>query len=1751
MNTFQLACRASIGFLLLSVFVFTQRLYHIEYGPLAIIMFLCSITFASDQLEYGFVSLGCLQSTASLIFGATFGYLGAWLSGNSSLLTLLNAGIGTALFTALHPYQKTSFITSNGEIYFIFNLLDSKKPGSDTILWDTFYETMIGALLAHITALFVSSIIFPKSTCQEMYHYLSCSLEEAGIVASKTASLLFNDDPLWEDDTMNNRVMEVIQEQNIQQHWEWCKWYLQRANNMSTCVAFEWNSYMDHQGSIKLVIKEIETLIDRLQALQILLAQGQRRCRKPILDEWEPFTTLLRQYFAWIAAKCHDFHKVFERIKVQKRPEVASFWQSEAELSLNRFNEEFRRAYERYFGIQAKSSKFSVFDHGPWMFLVVLSKSILNSLEDMDHHMMNLILERQHSNRWLSCKYFIVEHCNVLLWPFHGWLNLFQCRPREWKDCKLLFHSTKVQFFFKKWLVSLGILTLLLASPFYEQFANFNGAWLWLSYILYMQPSTEGTLMNGIANIFGVFFACIFSALLMFRPITATNGYLLDAYLVMVTFISVFLVISPVSETCITFAFTSYVLILYYFNPYEFHEGWRYSITRFMQIFLGIVVAVLMNILVMPFSAFEEATTFLKQLLEKMVSLHAIFLFPKEHTLSNNNTGINDYTLLSEVWKDFSYISSTLSSVCNGIFEATGLSVVSNEVTIALHLEEELLYRLKALYIVSDYSPIITGSFHPHFREAMTQLVGQDWDTLLFKSRQLMATVQYLLNLGENFQSGLFLKDILQQMRERIGTVTQDAASEIVKKTINSLLMGSEKLIDLWSDSCASSSVAPIEETKETENFKDKTNLLGTIEWLKAFYCFLPASQDSKEKVENDSSITKTDSSSSDIEWMSPALASAYRQALEDIDIREEWSDYNQWLSLKKSIQSYSKFHSSFNSLQEWKRKLSHFRYSSGGLYQRIQKPVGIGETCNLSQRHCMNYQTFPFIPIDLTEQIENTIREMRQAQGIFYLHMLSLEYRLLRGLPPFEVDDTQKKETFAFYFADDYVYHLACMFASAYFLQGRPKMTPYNHNIPNTFTRLLKHPEQSLRVQAAKVTISGKVEEKLVNLFEVWRSCCSVNSQEKGPSFQDFRKIDPHRPTLPFLTVWGKTLFIAIGDSRAILFRDSMLLLQAPSSSRKLLLSQVTDLLTNVRGFSSNLCPCIGFLEGLVSGSTLLLEKELAQLEPRLLKSLQALQAAYDYDQLEMLRYCSTCLESLMKQCEAFYHALDEILQSKDLCNWIILEPSSIHETASYGLTEIEAMFEPCLQHIVTLQTRCKHLLRASVDVDQALRLSFDLVRNKFLGFDLLGTLFSCVLSFVSIFIGFLGFNVTIPIYSSDKGSQYYWYGAVSNTMERKTINATLSERMNVVIIRPDSQVSEVSVSKEELCKLLCSAPRLSIFEGAKVVGSYEQGISVVEALTLLRPTRESLCYKTSFHVFSIGFTLSVADSFFSIVLDDRVLLFCHNQGSFVCRLVGENLKQLVTENHEEQIPFCIQALLSLVSCQSEDIKTQFEELQNSLLQEIQQVKCVSDFFKYKDVVSSREKLQQLQSSVQVFQQVLQDMISTQALESSGEKNTSFLVPESRLAEYMIARLYSILRVMDHLVARIDLLIETSKKTEHWLLMESDAAQSQILSFDVPLTFSAACFLLCFLFFGFTGMNVGIPIYHSHYRIDYWFGMIVIIIVFLLCYSVIMTRWLVRLGPKLSCGQVPTFQVEETILLPNSIDSRRISFLSTLGNFE
>ncbi|GJD08067.1 hypothetical protein Gasu2_23780 [Galdieria sulphuraria] len=243
----------------------------------------------------------------------------------------------------------------------------------------------------------------------------------------------------------------------------------------------------------------------------------------------------------------------------------------------------------------------------------------------------------------------------------------------------------------------------------------------------------------------------------------------------------------------------------------------------------------------------------------------------------------------------------------------------------------------------------------------------------------------------------------------------------------------------------------------------------------------------------------------------------------------------------------------------------------------------------------------------------------------------------------------------------------------------------------PCTFLRLLKQPEQSLVVEATKLHVSGEESKLQVNLTELWYSLCK---EDKSLTFQDFRNVDPLVPIQPLFSVWNEVLCVVVGDTRALLYLDSLLLFN--SSSCPFLLSHVAQHLPKNRTVEwghEKLHPRIALLEGL------------------LLHSLEALQTAYDYDQLGILRKCSRDLEVLMKKCDSFYNELENVLQDSKLSFWIL----------------VEALLEPYLQNI------------------------------RMIGFDLLGTLLSCVITFVSVFVGYFGFNLTIPIYSASKGSQYY----------------------------------------------------------------------------------------------------------------------------------------------------------------------------------------------------------------------------------------------------------------------------------------------------------------------------------------------------------------------------------------------------------
>lgn len=218
------------------------------------------------------------------------------------------------------------------------------------------------------------------------------------------------------------------------------------------------------------------------------------------------------------------------------------------------------------------------------------------------------------------------------------------------------------------------------------------------------------------------------------------------------------------------------------------------------------------------------------------------------------------------------------------------------------------------------------------------------------------------------------------------------------------------------------------------------------------------------------------------------------------------------------------------------------------------------------------------------------------------------------------------------------------------------------------TFSRLWEQPEQSLVVEATKLYACGEENNLQVNLTELW---CCLSKGDKSLSFQDLRKIDPFVPTEPMIAVWSEVLCIAVGDIRALVYKDSLMLFR--NSLSHFLLSHVTQHLSRnktAESFYDPLHPRITLFEGIVSGIILLLEKELAELEPQLLQSLEALQNAYDYDQLGILRKCSKCLETLLKKCDNFYSELENMLQDNQWRWWV-----------SNHTEQVESLLEPYLQ--------------------------------------------------------------------------------------------------------------------------------------------------------------------------------------------------------------------------------------------------------------------------------------------------------------------------------------------------------------------------------------------------------------------------------------------------------------------------------------
>jgi hypothetical protein len=246
---------------------------------------------------------------------------------------------------------------------------------------------------------------------------------------------------------------------------------------------------------------------------------------------------------------------------------------------------------------------------------------------------------------------------------------------------------------------------------------------------------------------------------------------------------------------------------------------------------------------------------------------------------------------------------------------------------------------------------------------------------------------------------------------------------------------------------------------------------------------------------------------------------------------------------------------------------------------------------------------------------------------------------------------------------------------------------------------------------------------------------------------------------------------------------------------------------------------------------------------------------------------------------------------------------------------------------------------------------------------------------------------------------------------MDRQSVNQILSERLCLFSFSPQGKVSFLEVSREELCQLIYNAPPLPIrnwYDGPSCSSSYEKNsnnlsenkLTVGKILQLLRPSLPELCNATSFLCFPQCLLLTRKEHFFAVILEDRMLLFVHNQSSSVSYILQETLQSLLGS---EDSCFCWLALFSIIVCFAEDLKQLFEQLHEQNTQLLQHVKCVSDYVYYKDIVLQQESLQRLCKDLEDFQQIV--LLRIVELHVS----TATSAPQDAL---IISKMHAILRV-------------------------------------------------------------------------------------------------------------------------------------------
>ncbi|GJQ13304.1 hypothetical protein GpartN1_g5095.t1 [Galdieria partita] len=267
-------------------------------------------------------------------------------------------------------------------------------------------------------------------------------------------------------------------------------------------------------------------------------------------------------------------------------------------------------------------------------------------------------------------------------------------------------------------------------------------------------------------------------------------------------------------------------------------------------------------------------------------------------------------------------------------------------------------------------------------------------------------------------------------------------------------------------------------------------------------------------------------------------------------------------------------------------------------------------------------------------------------------------------------------------------------------------------------------------------------------------------------PSFnlRDLRKVDPAFQPNFCLYVVGSILLVNLNQIAAIILPSKVIFLDPESSQTKRACNTVIQLLQKEE---ERLVFPFSVLEGLLLTACLSVEREIALLEPRVMDALNQVSKYSNYSRLAELRLYRQKLLHLHSIADRMDTLLEEFFDSDFVEEALFIENNELvkRELGQLSsLDELKCVFEPYLQSLDLQKSICNGFLKALQNVERALMLGFDFIRNKLFTLDLLGTILILSFTLINMVVGFFGFNLTLPIYNLSDGSQYYFYAIVGS---------------------------------------------------------------------------------------------------------------------------------------------------------------------------------------------------------------------------------------------------------------------------------------------------------------------------------------------------------------------------------------------------